>query len=246
MVDLKDKISLVTGAGRGIGREIALTLARNGADVVLTDISDDIFEVAKQIESLNVKALPLKCDVSDYSQVAAVEKQVSEIFKKLDVLVNNAGIYPYKAFADMTPEEWRQVLRVNLDGAFYFARVFIPGMLKQHYGKIINIASIAGAVVGFSNLVHYSASKAGMVGFTRSLALELAPYNVNVNAIAPGAIDVGATLRTEVVQQVIKAIPMGKMGLPADIANLVAFLASDQANYITGQCIICDGGYTLP
>jgi 3-oxoacyl-[acyl-carrier protein] reductase len=147
----------------------------------------------------------------------------------------------------MTPEAWSKVLRVNLDGTFNVTRNFIGDMLKQHHGKIINIASIAGTVVGFSNLVHYSASKGGILGFTRSLALEMAPYGVNVNAIAPGVIDVGTMpAGSEMYQQMTKTIPAGRFGLPVDIANLVVFLASDEASYITGQCIVCDGGYTLP
>jgi 3-oxoacyl-[acyl-carrier protein] reductase len=247
VVTLNGKISLVTGAGRGIGREIALSLAKNGSDVVLTDVADSIFEVAKQIEALNVKALPLKCDVSDYTQVSAVEKKVSETFGKLDILVNNAGIYPYKAFPEMSVEDWNKVLHINLDGTFNVTRNFIPQMIKQHYGKIVNIASVAGSFVGFSNLVHYSASKAGIMGFTKSLALEVAQHGINVNAIAPGVIDVGgAAANPEAYAPILKTIPSGRLGLPLDIANLVVFLASEQASYITGQCIICDGGYTLP
>jgi 3-oxoacyl-[acyl-carrier protein] reductase len=191
LFNLNSKVSLVTGAARGIGREIALALAKNGSNVIITDVADSIFDVAKQIESLKVKAFPLKCDVSDFAQVEAVAKKVFESFEKVDILVNNAGVYPYKAFTEMSVEDWNQVLRTNLDGTFNFTRIFIPQMIKQHYGKIVNIASIAGANVGFSNLVHYSASKAGIIGFTKSLALEVAHNCINVNAIAPGPIDVG-------------------------------------------------------
>jgi 3-oxoacyl-[acyl-carrier protein] reductase len=245
--NLKGKVALVTGAGRGIGREIALTLARNGADVILSDVADTIEAVAEEIKTLNMKTLTVKCDVSSYEQVSNMAKTVSETFPKVDIVVNNAGIYPYGAFAEMTPEAWSKVLRVNLDGTFNVTRNFIGDMIKQHQGKIINIASIAGTVVGFSNLVHYSASKGGILGFTRSLALEMAPYGVNVNAIAPGVIDVGAMpAGSEMYQQMTKTIPAGRFGLPVDIANLVVFLASDEASYITGQCIVCDGGYTLP
>ena len=247
MVNLKGKIAIVTGAGHGIGREIALSLAKNGAEVVVTDVSDAIFEVGKEIEALGSKALPIKCDVTEYEQAQDVEEKVNRKYEKIDILVNNAGIYPQKAFLDMTADDWNKVLRVNLNGVFHCTKAVIPKMVKQRYGKIVNIASIAGAVVGFQNLTHYSASKAAIAGFTKSLALEVAQYGINVNAVAPGPIDVGdMAANREIYQQVIKAIPLGMMGLPIDIANLVVFLVSDEANFITGQCIVSDGGYTLP
>jgi 3-oxoacyl-[acyl-carrier protein] reductase len=247
LVDLKGKVVIVTGAGHGIGREIALSLARNGAEVVVTDVTDAIFEVGKQIEALGSKALPIKCDVTDFEQAQDVEEKVVGKYERIDVLVNNAGIYPQKAFLDMTADDWNKVLRINLNGVFHCTKAVIPKMVKQRYGKIVNIASIAGAVVGFQNLAHYSASKAAIAGFTKSLALEVAQYGINVNAVAPGPIDVGdMAANTEIYQQIIKAIPVGRVGLPIDIANLVVFLVSDESNFITGQCIVSDGGYTLP
>jgi 3-oxoacyl-[acyl-carrier protein] reductase len=247
LVNLKGRIAIVTGAGHGIGREIALSLAKNGAEVVVTDVSDAIFEVGKKIEALGSKALPIKCDVTEYEQAQDVEEKVIGKYEKIDILVNNAGIYPQKAFLDMTADDWNRVLRVNLNGAFHCTKAVIPKMVKQRYGKIVNIASIAGAVVGFQNLAHYSASKAAIAGFTKSLALEVAQYGINVNAVAPGPIDVGdMAANREMYQQIIKAIPVGRMGLPIDIANLVVFLVGDEANFITGQCIVSDGGYTLP
>jgi len=147
----------------------------------------------------------------------------------------------------MTADDWNKVLRINLNGVFHCTKAVTPQMIKQKYGKIVNIASIAGAVVGFPNLVHYSASKAAIAGFTKSLALEVAQYGINVNAIAPGPIDVGDMVEnTEVYQQVVKAIPVRRMGRPIDIANLVVFLVSDESNFINGQCIVSDGGYILP
>jgi 3-oxoacyl-[acyl-carrier protein] reductase len=147
----------------------------------------------------------------------------------------------------MTADDWNKVLRVNLNGVFHCTKAVIPKMIKQKYGKIVNIASIAGAVVGFQNLTHYSASKAAIAGFTKSLALEVAQYGINVNAVAPGPIDVGdVPMNTEMYQQIARVIPVGRMGLPTDIANLVVFLVSDESNFITGQCIVSDGGYTLP
>jgi len=244
---LKGRIGIVTGAGHGIGREIALSLARNGAEVVVTDISDEIFEVGKQIEAIGSKALPIKCDVTELEQAQRVEEQVVAKYERIDILVNNAGVYPMKPFLDMTAEEWNKVLRINLNGAFHCTKAVLPKMVKQKYGKIVNISSISGPVVAFLNLVHYSASKAAIAGFTKALALEMAQYGINVNAVAPGPIDVGAmSPDMEMYQQVVKAIPLGRMGLPRDIANLVVFLVSDDANFITGQCIVSDGGYTLP
>jgi 3-oxoacyl-[acyl-carrier protein] reductase len=248
MVDLKGKVAIVTGAGRGIGKGIALALARAGADVVVTDISDDIFEVGKEIEALKSKALPIKCDVSQLKEADEVKSKVLKEFEKVDILVNNAGIYPQKPFLEMTNEDWNKVLHVNLDGVFHCTKAVLPIMVQRKYGKIVNIASIAGVVVGFNSLVHYSASKAAVAGFTKSLALEVAPFGINVNAVAPGPIDVGEAMQADEVMnaQLIKAVPVGRMGKPADIANLVVFLVGEESSFITGQTIVCDGGYTLP
>ncbi len=247
MFDLKGKNAFVTGAGRGIGREIALALARAGANVAVSDVADSVFDAAKELESLKVQSLAIKCDVSNQDQVEAGKKQALEKFGQIDILVNNAGIYPQKAFMEMTDEEWNRVIRINLYGIFYCTKAFLPKMIERKYGKIVNLSSIAGTVVGFPFLVHYSASKAAIAGLTKSLALEFAQFGINVNAIAPGAIDVGAMQADEAMAaQVLKAIPMGRMGKPLDIANLVVFLVSDESSYITGQTIVCDGGYTLP
>jgi len=244
---LKGKIAIVTGAAHGIGKEIALELARHGAEVTVTDVSDEIFSVGKQIEALGTKAFPVKCDVTNLGEAQTIEEEIVQKFERIDILVNNAGIYPQKPFLEMTEADWTKVIGVNLNGVFHCTKAVVPKMVQQKSGKIINIASIAGAVVGYFNLTHYSASKAAIVGFTKSLALEMAQYGINVNAIAPGAIDVGSIpAGSEMVKQIVKTIPLGRMGLPKDIANLVAFLASDESSYITGQCIVCDGGYTLP
>lgn len=247
MSSLKGKVSIVTGAGKGIGREIALALARNGSEVVLTDVSEDIFQVGMEIDSLGLKSSPLKCDVTAPEEAQNIEEQIIKKHERIDILVNNAGIYPQKPFLEMTRDDWNQVMQVNLNGVFHCTKAILPKMVQQKYGKIVNIASIAGAVVGFPNLAHYSASKAAVAGFTKSLALEIAQYGINVNAVAPGPIDVGTLpVGSEMFQQVIKGIPLGRMGTPLDIANLVVFLASDQSSFITGQCIVSDGGYTLP
>jgi 3-oxoacyl-[acyl-carrier protein] reductase len=246
MVNLKGKVAIVTGAGRGIGKEIGLNLARAGADVIVTDVADTVFETAKEIEALNVAVLAVKCDVSNLEEVQNTQKQALEKFKKVDILINNAGIYPQKPFLEMTAADWSKVVHINLFGTFYFTKAFISGMTERKYGKIVNLSSISGPVVAFPNLVHYSSTKAAIAGFTKSLALEMAPHGINVNAVAPGPIDVGGMQADEaMLAQVLRAIPMGRMGKPADIANLVAFLVSDEASFITGQTIVSDGGYTV-
>lgn len=249
MYELKDKIALVTGAGQGIGKAIALTLAKHGASVVLFDIGDKIFDVLKEIEKLGVKGLAVKCDVSRAEEVEKAVKEAISEFGRINILVNNAGIYPFKPILQMTEQDWERVLDINLKGTFLVTRAVLPKMIEQRSGKIINIASIAGSMVGYSNLAHYSASKAGVVGFTRALALEVAPYGINVNAISPGPIQSPGTeaigLAKEFYEQTVRSIPLGRMGLPEDVANLVVFLASDKSSFITGQNIVIDGGNTI-
>lgn len=248
-MELKNKVAIVTGAGQGIGREIALTLAKEGAKVVVTDITDKIHDVVKEIESSGSQALAIKVDVSKREQTGAMAKKALQKFGRIDILVNNAGIYPFKSFVEMEEEDWDHVLDVNLKGVFNCTKAVLPAMRKQMYGKVINITSIAGTKVGFSNLVHYSASKAGLLGFTKSAALELSQYGINVNAIAPGAIDTPGTRTTmgerRQIEEYAKMLPAKRIGKPIDVANLVVFLASDKSSYITGECIVVDGGFTV-
>ena len=164
---------MVTGAGRGIGKGIAMALACNGADVVVADLSDEIFNVGKELESVGSKAYSVKCDVTDLTEAQTIEEKIVGKYERIDILVNNAGIYPQKSFLEMTTEDWSKVLNANLNGVFHCAKAVVPKMVQQKYGKIISIASIAGAVVGYVNLAHYSASKAAIAGFTKSLALEI-------------------------------------------------------------------------
>ena len=224
-----------------------MSLARNGANVVVADISDKRFEVVKEIEAIGSRALAIKCDVSNREEVENMVRKVLEKFGRTDILVNNAGIFPFKPFTEMTEQDWDLVLNVNLKGVFYCTKAVLPKMIEQGCGRIINVSSIAGSVVGFTNLVHYSASKAAIVGFTRSLALEVAQHGMTVNAVAPGPIETLGTKAygEELYEQTRNAIPVGRWGLPRDIANLVLFLAGDKASFITGQCMVADGGYTL-
>lgn len=243
---LKNKTAIVTGAGQGIGKGIALSLAKQGCNIVVSDINQETCDqVAQEVKKLNVESLAIKCDVANKSEVENLINKTAEKFSQVDILINNAGIFPFVPFEKMTEFDWDKVLNVNLKSIFLTSQAAFKKMPEG--GKIINISSIA-AFVGFEGLVHYCASKGGVNSMIRALALELAPKKINVNAVAPGAIETpGATkaLTEEVKKQTISMIPQKRMGTPEDIANAVVFLASDNANYITGQTIIVDGGWTL-
>lgn len=241
---LKGKSAIVTGAGQGIGEGIALVLAKEGAEVIVADLNlENANKVAAEINADGGKAIAIECDVSQKTAVdAMIEKTISE-FGKLDILVNNAGIYPYKAFLEMTEEDWDKVITINLKSNFLCTQA--AALKMQEGSKIVSISSIA-AFVGFENLAHYCATKGGIVSSIRAIALELAKKKINVNAVAPGAIETpGAGMTEEAKNQTLPIIPAGRMGQPEDIANAVAFLASDKADYITGQTLIVDGGWTL-
>jgi 3-oxoacyl-[acyl-carrier protein] reductase len=230
----------------GIGREIALSFAKEGATVILYGISEDVFRVAKEAESLGTRTLACRGDVGNRDEVEECVSKALQLFGKIDILVNNAGIYPTKPFVEMSEEEWDKVFRVNVKGVFYFTKAALPQMIRNRWGRVINIASIAGAVVGFPGLTHYSATKAALVGFTRSLALEVAQFNITVNTIAPGPIETPGTMRgvpAEQLEVIKRLIPVGRMGKPQDIAGVILFLASEEASFITGQLIVADGGY---
>ncbi len=241
---LKNKTALVTGAGQGIGKVIALSLAKKGASVVIADINQDEADAtAEEIKKMSVESFALRCDVSQKTEIVKLMDQLVQKFGKIDILVNNAGIFPFVPFEKMTESDWDKVLNVNLKSMFLLSQEAIKTMPEN--GKIVNISSIA-AFVGFENLTHYCASKGGVSSFTRALALELAPKKINVNAIAPGAIETpGASTDEKAKQQTIAMVPLKRMGQPQDIANLAIFLSSDQADYITGQTIVVDGGWIL-
>ncbi|MEO0144579.1 MAG: 3-oxoacyl-ACP reductase family protein [candidate division WOR-3 bacterium] len=241
---LKDRVAIVTGAGQGIGKSIAISLAEEGAKVVVTDVSGKEKDVALEIGE---NALYFKLDVANYQEVQSVVKEVWERFGRVDILVNNAGIYPFKSFDEMTEEEWDKVIQINLKGVFNCTKAVLPYMKIQKYGKIINISSIAGTFIGFPNLTHYCATKAGIVGFTRALALEVAQYGIYVNAIAPGPVETPGTqiLDTTIIERIKQAMPIGRWGKPEEIAKIVVFLASEDSSLITGQVIVADGGYSI-
>lgn len=244
---LENRIAIVTGAGQGIGKAIALRLAKEGAKVAVTDVSGKEVETAKEIKDLGGEALPLKLDVTKYQEAQDAARQVWEKFGRIDVLVNNAGVYPFRSFDEMEEGDWDRVLQINLKGTFNCTKAVLPYMKKQGYGRIINISSVAGTVVGFMNLSHYCASKAGIVGFTKGLALEVAKHGIYVNAVAPGPIETPGAVSAgkEAFEALKQMIPIGRLGKPEEVASIVLFLASEESSLITGQVIVADGGYTL-
>nr|WP_300005130.1 3-oxoacyl-[acyl-carrier-protein] reductase [Tissierella sp.] len=247
-MSLKGKTALVTGASRGIGREIALKLAEEGADIAFFYSSNEekAQETVKELEAKGVRVMALKLDVSKSEQVNEAVKTVEEEFKAIDILVNNAGITRDNLLIRMSEEDWEDVMDINLKGAFLTTKAVARKMMKTRYGKIINISSIVG-VKGNIGQGNYSASKAGLIGFTKSMAQELASRGIRVNAIAPGFIETDMTdvLKDELKTEMLKNIPLGHLGKPEDIANLVVFLASSKGDYITGQVINIDGGMVM-
>jgi len=250
MLSLKNKVAIITGGRQGMGRSHAIKLAEAGAKVVVVDISEeDCQRVVKEIEENGGEAMAVKCDVSKKAEVEAMAKKTIDKFGKIDILVNNAGICQFKPFLELTEEEWDRTININLKGYFLCAQTCAKEMVKQKSGVIVNIASIAmGQVgVGFPALAHYCASKGGIVAMTETMALELAPYNIRVNVIAPGAIDtpmVSATKQDQkTLEQTLARIPFHRMGKPEEVSNAVLFLASDASSYMTGATVVVDGGW---
>jgi 3-oxoacyl-(acyl-carrier-protein) reductase len=241
---LSGKTALITGCGRGIGKAIALTLARSGADIVINDIDQDTAEnLAQEISDLDRRTLSCCGSVGHKADVEAMFSKIKDEFKHLDILVNNAGITRDNMLMKMTDQEWDQVMDVNLKGVFYCTRAATEIMKEQTYGRIVNLTSVT-ALTGNVGQVNYAATKAGVIGMTKTLARELARYQITVNAVAPGFIDtpMTAAIPEEIKQTIVGGIPLGRAGSPEDVANLVKFLTSDESAYITGQVISCNGG----
>jgi 3-oxoacyl-[acyl-carrier protein] reductase len=244
---LQGKVAVVTGAAQGIGRAIAEVLARDGADVAVADLdAGRSQETVAAVEKLGRRALNVKVNVAEWTNAKAMAEQVVKEWGKIDILVNNAGITRDGLLLRMKEEDWNLVLQVNLNGTFHCTKAVLQSMTKQRYGRIINIASIVG-VMGNVGQANYAASKAAVIGFTKTVAREYASRAVTVNAVAPGFIDTAMTqgLSPDVKEVLQKQIPLGRLGQPEDIAAAVRFLASDEAAYVTGQVLHVNGGMLM-
>lgn len=244
----ENKVALITGATRGIGKEIALELAENGFDIAVNYRSEHtgMDDLKKEIEKNGVRCEFVNADVANFEECESMVKETIEKFGKIDILINNAGITKDGLIMRMKKEDFEAVLDVNLTGTFNVTRNVIPYMLKQRSGRIINLSSVVG-IVGNAGQTNYSASKAGIIGFTKSLAKEVASRNILVNAIAPGFIDTDMTnVLSDVVKEGINAqIPLKRMGTPREVAKIVKFLSSEDSSYVTGQVINVDGGMVM-
>jgi len=249
-MDLKGKVAIITGARRGMGKSHAKTFAKSGAKVVVADISlEECQQVADEIKKEGGEAIAVKCDVTKKEDIDNMVKAAVGKWGKVDILVNNAGICQFKPFLELTEEEWNRTININLRGYFLCAQACAKEMAKQKSGVIVNVASVAmGQVgVGMPALAHYCASKGGIVAMTEALALELASFNIRVNAISPGAIDTPMTeaLKADpkMMEAILARIPLRRMGKPEEVSNLVLFLASDESSYVTGSTVVIDGGW---
>lgn len=244
---LQNKVCLVTGGGRGIGREIALLMAKEGADIAIWDVNlEEAGKTAAEIEALGRRAFIDQIDVTSYEKVEQGVNKILDKFNKIDILINNAGITKDNLLMRMSDGEWDAVLNVNLKGTFNCTKAVSRPMVKQRSGKIVNIASIIG-LIGNKGQANYAASKAGIIALTKTTAKELASRNINANAVAPGFIqtEMTAKLPEELRQEMLKQIPLARMGMPSDVAKACVFLSSSEADYITGQVIVVDGGMVM-
>ncbi|KPJ61446.1 MAG: hypothetical protein AMJ46_01805 [Latescibacteria bacterium DG_63] len=246
-MELQGKVSVVTGGAQGIGKAIALCLAERGSDVAILDLKEEgSAELLARIKAFGRKSLFAKADVSLASDVDAAAKSILKELGHVDVLVNNAGITRDAVLVRMDEKGWDSVIAVNLKGTFNCTRAFLRGMIKQRSGRIVNVSSVVG-IMGNAGQSNYAASKAGVIGFTKSVAKEVASRGITVNAVAPGFIDteMTRTLSEEARQSFLTSVPARRVGVAEDVANVVAFLASDSASYITGQTIHVDGGMLM-
>jgi 3-oxoacyl-[acyl-carrier protein] reductase len=246
-MSLSGKAALVTGAGSGIGRAIALALGGQGVAVAVNDVYLERAQgVAEEVAAKGVNAVPIRADVSRPDEVDAMMQEVQKGLGRIDILVNNAGIEQVVPFAQMSHEDWRRMLSIHVDGAFNCARGVVEGMVAARWGRVINMSSVA-AFMGPDLQVHYATAKAALVGFTKSLAREVAPFGVTVNAIAPGIIDtpMARSFSPRFVEKMLQLTPVGRLGQPEDIAHAALFLASEEASFITGQVISPNGGHWL-
>lgn len=245
MSDFKNKTVVITGGSRGIGRACCVSFAKLGANIIFTynRSQAEAEELKKDIEAQGVKCLSLQVDVKDFKQCKELACQALEKFEKVDILINNAGVIIDKAMMMMTEAEWLDVITTNLNGTFNVTRNFVVPFMKQKSGNIINMTSLSG-IIGLPRQVNYSASKGGVIAFTRALAKEIAAFGIRVNAVAPGFIQTDMTkgLKEEFVNRVMPQIPLSRFGTAEEVAKAVIFLASDESNYITGQVLRVDGG----
>ena len=242
-MNINGQTALITGAGRGIGKTIAVKLAESGSDIAVADMNPVSDDVLSEIEKNGSKCLTFQVDVTDVESVDSMVKQIIDAVGGIHILVNNAGITQDNLFMRMKPEQWSQVIDVNLNGVFHVTKAVIRTMVKQHSGKIINISSVVG-FSGNPGQVNYSSTKSALLGFTKSLSREVGTRGITVNAVAPGFINTAMTQALNESQQeaILNQIPLGRMGEAEDIANAVAFLASDEASYITGTVLHVNGG----
>lgn len=244
---LSERVAIVTGGGQGIGREIALKLSELGANVAVCDVDITSAEsVASEIEAKGSKSLAVKANVASQEEVAHLVKETLSRLERIDILVNNAGITRDSLLLRMSEADWDQVLTVNLKGAFLCTQAVLRHMLKQRWGRIINIASVVG-LIGNAGQANYASAKAGIIGLTKTVAREVASRGITANAVAPGFIDTGMTARLseDVKQEFLRQIPIGALGMPRDVAHAVAFFALEESHYITGQVLNVDGGMVM-
>lgn len=249
MFDFENRVVMVTGAGQGIGAATATLFGEQGANVVVTDVVEQREAVGEAVEDAGGTALVRELDVTDYEQAQSVVEDAVDEFGRVDVLVNNAGIFPTVGLDEMTPADWQQVIDINLTGTFNCTKAVLPAMRDQEYGRIVNVSSASGGHIGWSgDLSHYAASKGGVVGFTRSAAIDLGPDGITMNAVVPGMIDTGAAEQVstdEEIQGAVNMTPVGRQGDPEELAAAIAYLASEPAAFVTGASLVVDGGITL-